>query len=259
LTEPSAVLLWRLGMTWSLLAAVVDALTGRGIVLSGFVLLGPFCVLFTGRWLRTAVAGLVGISLVVVLGIPDGIWGTSLERFLIGLAVLVAATCTLALVVTARTAASLMFTAYLATACGSPAPTTGRTAVPATSAAARPVTCRQQLQTWEHGPSSAEDKMAAAVTAVHTAERSGNVSAIRSALRKLMPAAVAAAKAPPPRCTDPGKLYGEYVTAVYLAGYDGHSATGTSDLLKAMAPLKGLKTIQAQLTAEANRATTVNP
>ncbi len=100
--------------------------------------------------------------------------------------------------------------------------------------------------------------MAAAVTAIRTAERSGNVSAIRSALRKLMPAAVAAAKAPPPRCTDPGKLYGEYVTAVYLAGYNAQSATGTSGLLKAMAPLKDLKTIQSQLTAEANSATAVN-
>ena len=100
MSEPSAVLLWRLGTAWSLLVAVVDALTGRGIVLSGFVLLGPYCVLFTGRWLRTAAAGALGISLVVVLGIPDGIWGTSLERFLIGLAVLVAATSTLALVPT---------------------------------------------------------------------------------------------------------------------------------------------------------------
>jgi hypothetical protein len=251
-------LLWRLGMTWSLLVAVVDALTGRGIVLSGFVLLGPYCVLFTGRWLRTAVAGLVGISIVVVLGIPDGIWDTSLERFLIGLAVLVAATSTLALVVTVRTGLSLMFSAYLATACSSPATTTSSTAAPVTSAAARPVSCRQQYQAWEHGPSSAQDKMAAAVTAVQTAEQSGNISAIRSALRKLMPVAVAAAQAPPPRCTDPGALCGDYVTAVYLAGYDAYSAAGTSDLLEAAAPLKGLKTIQSQLAAEASRATATN-
>jgi len=247
-------LLWRLGMAWSLLVAVADALTGRGIVLSGFVLLGPYCVLFTGRWLRTAVAGVLGISLVVVLAIPDGIWGTSLERFLIGLAVLVAATSTLALLVTVRTGLSLMITAYLATACGGTAASTGGTAAPVTSAA-RPVPCRQQYQAWEHGPAAARDQMEAAVTAVQAAERSGNAFAFKSTLRKLMPAALAAAKAPPPRCADPGGLYGQYVTAVYVAGDNAHSATGTSGLLKAAAPLKGLKTVQAQLTAEANRAT----
>jgi hypothetical protein len=254
LSEPSAVLLWRLGMAWSLLVAVADALTGRGIVLSGFVLLGPYCVLFTGRWLRTAVAGVLGISLVVVLAIPDGIWGTSLERFLIGLAVLVAATSTLALLVTVRTGLSLMVTAYLATACGGTAASTGGAAAPVTSAA-RPVPCRQQYQAWEHGPAAAQDQMEAAVSAVQAAERSGNASALKSTLRKLTPAALAAAKAPPPRCADPGALYGQYVTAVYVAGDNAHSATTTSGLLKAAAPLKDLKTVQAQLTAEANRAT----
>jgi hypothetical protein len=240
-------------MAWSLLVAVVDALTGRGIVLSGFVLLGPYCVLFTGRWLRTAVAGVMGIGLVVVLGIPDGIWGTSLERFLIGLAVLVAATSTLALVVSIRTGLSLMFTAYLATACGSPA-APASTATPVTSVAARPVSCRQQYQAWEHGP-AAQDKMEAAVQAVQAAERTGNVSAIRSTLRKLMPAALAAAQVPPPRCADPGGLYSEYVTTVYTAGDNAHSAAGTASLLQAAASLKGLKTIQSQLAAEATRAT----
>lgn len=114
LSEPSAVLLWQLGMAWSSAAAVVDAWTGRRLVLSGLVLIGPYCVLFTGRWLRTAVAGAWAICLVAVLGIPDGIWGTGLGRVLIGLAVLVAISSTLALVITVRTGLSLMVTASLA-------------------------------------------------------------------------------------------------------------------------------------------------
>jgi len=240
-------------MTWSLLAAVVDAATGRGIVLSGFVLLGPYCVLFTGRWLRTAVAGAIGIGLVLVLAIPDGIWGTSLERFLIGLAVLVAASSTLALFIGVRTGLSLMVTASLATACGSSSASSSRPPAPAASAA-QPVSCRQQYQAWEHGP-AAQDKMEAAVQAVQAAERTGNVSAIRSTLRKLMPAALAAAQVPPPRCADPGGLYSEYVTTVYTAGDNAHSAAGTASLLQAAASLKGLKTIQSQLAAEATRAT----
>lgn len=253
LTEPAAVLLWRLGMAWSLLVGVADVVTGRGIVLSGFVLLGPFCVLFTGRWLRTAVAGVTGIGLVVVLGIPDGIWGTSLERCLIGLAVLVAATSTLTLVVTVRTGLSLMFTAYLAAACSSPAAPTST--APAASATARPASCRQQYQAWQHGPAAAEATMEMAVKVVQIAEQSGNTSAIRSTLRKLVPAALAAAQAPPPRCADQNGLYGEYVTAVYAAGHDARLATRTASLLEAAASLKGLKTIQAQLTADADRAT----
>jgi hypothetical protein len=253
LSEPTAVLLWRLGLAWSLLVAVVDASTGRGIVLSGFVLLGPYCVLFTGRWLRTAVAGAVGICLVIVLAIPDGIWGTSLERFLIGLAVLVAASSTLALVITVRTGLSLMVTASLATACGSSA-SSSRPAAPVTTAA-RPVSCRQQYQAWENGPASAANKMGVAASAVLVAEQSGDASALRSALKKLVPAALNAADFPSPRCADPEDLYSEYVDAVFLAGDTASTAKGTSGLLKAAAPLKDLKTIEAQMAAEVNRTT----
>jgi hypothetical protein len=256
LPEPSAVWLWRLGLAWSVLVAAVDALTGRGIILSGLVLLGPFCVLFTGRWLRTAVAGAVGICLVLVLGIPDGIWGTSLERFLIGLAVLVAASSTLALIITVRTGLSLMVSASLATACGGSA-SSSRPAAPATSVM-QPVPCRQQYQAWKHGPALAEDKMQAAVSAVQATEESGNAPALRSALKKLVPAALAAAQVPPPRCADPDGLYSEYVTAVYVAGDNARSAEGTSGLLKAAAPLQGLKTIESRLAAEASRAMAKN-
>jgi hypothetical protein len=70
LPEPSGVALWQLGMAWSSLAAVVDASMGRRVVLSGLVLAGPVCVFFTGRWLRTALAGAWATGLVVVLGIP---------------------------------------------------------------------------------------------------------------------------------------------------------------------------------------------
>jgi hypothetical protein len=247
-------LLWQFGMAWSSIAAVVDASTGRRIVLSWFVLAGPVCVLFTGRWLRTAVAGAWAIGLVVVLGIPDGIWGTQLQGVLIGLAVLVAVGSTLALVISVRSALWLTVTASLAAGCGSPAAPSRRPAVPS----ARPVSCRQQYEAWKRNPALAEDKMQAAVNAVQAAERSGNTAEVRSTLKRLMPAALVAAQSPPPRCVDPDGLYSEYVTTVYQAGYDAHSAQGISNLLKAAAPLKGLETIDSQLTAEANRAMAKN-
>jgi hypothetical protein len=117
LSEPPAVLLWQLGIAWSSLVAVADACTGRHVVLSGFALLGPVCVFFTGRWLRTALAGAWATGLVLVLGVPDGIWGSGLETPLICAAVVVAVISTLLLVMTARACLSLTATAVLA-ACG---------------------------------------------------------------------------------------------------------------------------------------------
>jgi hypothetical protein len=66
-------------------------------------------------------------------------------------------------------------------------------------ATARPVSCRQQYEVWTRGSALAEDRMQAAVTTVQAAEQSENAAAIRSALNRLMPAALVAAQAPPPR------------------------------------------------------------
>ena len=96
--------------------------------------------------------------------------------------------------------------------------------------------------------------MRAAVNAILVAEQSGDASALRSALKKLVPAVLASAEFPSPRCVDPEDLYSEYVTAVYVAGDTASRAKETSGLLKAAAPLKGLKTIEAQMAAEVNRA-----
>ena len=64
-------------------------------------------------------------------------------------------------------------------------------------------------------------------------------------MKKLVPAAMAATQGSPPQCADPGGLYGEFVVAVYAAGRNARSAKGISGLLKAAAPLKGLKTMES--------------
>lgn len=251
---PSAVLLWRLGLASSSAAAVVDAWTGRRIVLSGLVLIGPYCVALTGRWLRTALAGLWAICLVVVLGVPDGIWDTRLETSLIGLAVFVAVSSTLAILITLRRVLSLAVTGFLA-ACGGHGASPGRPTV----SPARPVSCRQQYETWQHGPASAQvSQLAPTLRTVQVAGDSGDVSGMATAMRKLMPAAVVLAGDPVPGCADPAGLYTEYVTRIYAAGDDARSATGLSGLLRAAAPLKGLKTIESRLTAEVNYALSKN-
>ena len=69
--------LWLLGLELSVCVAVVDAALGHRVILIGLLIAGPCCVLLTGRWLPTGLTGLWVIGLAVVLGLPDGIWGTS--------------------------------------------------------------------------------------------------------------------------------------------------------------------------------------
>jgi hypothetical protein len=251
LSEPSTVLLWQFGMAWSSLAAVVDTATGRRSVLSGLVLLGPVCAFFTGRWLRTALAGAWATGLIAVLGIPDGIWGSRLEALLIAAAVLVAVASTLALVVTVRTCLSVAVTVSLAAGCGSP-PVPSGTRPPVS--AARPVSCRQQYERWKQGPGFAQYRgVKADVNAVVAADRSHSVARLRAALKRLMPAVVSNGNVDPlPSCADPVGLYDRYFTRVYMVGKEASFAKGLSGLLKAAAPLKDMKRIESQLAAEAN-------
>jgi hypothetical protein len=251
LSKPSAVLLWQLGIASSSLAAVIDASTGRRIVLSGFVLIAPVCAALTGRWLRTAAAGAWAIFLIVVLGVPDGIWGTRLETSLICIAVFVAVSSTLGLLITFRGALSLAATGLFAAGCSSHAAPPARPAPSPT----RPVSCRQQSEAWESSPGPAQlSELAATLGTIRAAEDSADVPALMTRLKKLTPASLALVRHPIPVCADPAGLYIGLVERVAQAGYDARSATGLTSLLKAAAPLKGLTTTESRLRAEVNRA-----
>jgi len=69
--------LWVLSLLLPVLVASIDAALGPGVVLIGLLIVGPCCALLTGRWVPTALTGLWAVSLAVVLGLPDGIWGTT--------------------------------------------------------------------------------------------------------------------------------------------------------------------------------------
>ena len=70
--------LWVLGLAGSIIVAAVDAALGNRVVLIGLLIVGPCCVVLTGRWIPTALTALWVISLAVLLGLPDGIWGTAI-------------------------------------------------------------------------------------------------------------------------------------------------------------------------------------
>jgi hypothetical protein len=75
---------WVLGLTVSLLVTAADAALGHRVVLVGLLIVGPCCVLLTGRWLLTGLTGLLVICLGAVLGLPDGIWGTTAHLAFVG-------------------------------------------------------------------------------------------------------------------------------------------------------------------------------
>jgi cation:H+ antiporter len=76
--------LWVLGLAVSVIVAITDAGLGHRVVLVGLLIIGPCCVLLTGRWLPTGLTGLWVITLAAVLGLPDGIWGSSTHLIFLG-------------------------------------------------------------------------------------------------------------------------------------------------------------------------------
>jgi cation:H+ antiporter len=76
--------LWIVSLAMSGLVAGVDAGFGPRVVLIGLLIIGPCGALLTGRWVPTAVTGLWATGLALVLGLPDGIWGTATHVAFLG-------------------------------------------------------------------------------------------------------------------------------------------------------------------------------
>ncbi len=85
-----------LALVMTVIVAATDAALGHHVVLIGLLIIGPCCALLTGRWVLTGVTGLWVIGLAIVLGIPDGIWGTSIHLVFLAAVAGVACVSTLA-------------------------------------------------------------------------------------------------------------------------------------------------------------------
>jgi hypothetical protein len=88
--------LWVLGLALSAAVAAADAALGSRLVLIGLLIVGPCCVLLTGRWVPTGLTGLCAAGLAVILGVPDRIWGTATHLAFLAAVVAVALASTLA-------------------------------------------------------------------------------------------------------------------------------------------------------------------
>src|SRR5690242_2567103 len=85
-------------------------------------------------------------------------------------------------------------------ACSHSTAPTAASASHGTVTAAAPVSCRQQYQTWEHGPGKG---LIATVHAVSMASTAGNHQILTAALEKAKPIVARAARYPVPACADP--------------------------------------------------------
>ena len=90
--------LWVIGLAASFIVAAIDAALGNRAVLIGLLIVGPCCVVLTGRWVPTALTGLWVTGLAVALGLPDGIWGTAIFFIWLGAVAMVALASTAAAV-----------------------------------------------------------------------------------------------------------------------------------------------------------------
>jgi cation:H+ antiporter len=88
--------LWILGLALCVAVAAADAALGSRLVLIGLLIVGPCCVLLTGRWILTGLTGLWAVGLAVILGVPDGIWGTGTHLAFLAAVTAVALASTLA-------------------------------------------------------------------------------------------------------------------------------------------------------------------
>jgi len=82
--------IWATSVVLCVVVAAADALTGQRVILMGLLVLGPCCAMLTRRWSRAAISGAVAVGLAVLLGVPDGIWGTAAHFVFIGAVLVVA-------------------------------------------------------------------------------------------------------------------------------------------------------------------------
>ena len=95
--------IWYLALAISSIIAGIDASLGHHVILIGLLIAGPCCALLTGRWGPTASAGIWALALAILLGLPDGIWGSWTHIAFLGSVAVVAAATTAAAAVIQNT------------------------------------------------------------------------------------------------------------------------------------------------------------
>lgn len=85
---------WYASLLMCAVIAAVDAVTGHRLILMGLLAFGPVCAVLSARWRRTAVTGVVALGLVVLLGVPDQVFGTGIQYTFLAAVAIVACVAT---------------------------------------------------------------------------------------------------------------------------------------------------------------------
>ncbi len=133
------------------------------------------------------------------------------------------------------------------TACTSSAPSATPASSPAVTSSPTAITanCIQQYKAWKQGPGKG---LAAALDAVGSAETSGDVHALKAALKRAKPALAKASRHPLPACADPKG----YWTVLMMHVNAAVASTGSVATLTAV--MKDVPTITRELNTELKRA-----
>jgi hypothetical protein len=92
---------WWVALALCAVIAATDAILTH-IVLIALLAAGPFCGMLTGRWTRTATAGIWAVVLAVLLSFPDEIWDTHTQLVDLGAVAAVALLSTFAAILVER-------------------------------------------------------------------------------------------------------------------------------------------------------------
>jgi hypothetical protein len=124
----------------------------------------------------------------------------------------------------------------------------------AEAAAAR--RCKQAFSAWREGPATAElNQLLATLKALQVAGSGKDLAAITAATSKAGQAAAQLTRFPVPVCADPGGNFATLLTRVQSAAAGAGSAHSLPAVVQALAPLKGVPTLEAQFTDEVKLTT----
>jgi hypothetical protein len=124
----------------------------------------------------------------------------------------------------------------------------------AEAAAAR--RCKQAFSAWRDGPATAElNQLLATLKALQVAGSGKDLAAITAATNKAGQAAAQLTRLPVPVCADPGGNFAALLTRVQSAAAAAGSAHSLPAVVQALAPLKGVPTLEAQFTDEVKLTT----
>jgi negative regulator of replication initiation len=116
--------------------------------------------------------------------------------------------------------------------------------------------CKQLYQSWEHGSAHTEiSQFLSALGALMSTDSGTDLSATATAAEKAARPAAPLTRLPVPACADPANTLAQILATVRTAAASARAAKSRSAMTRALAPLKGVPSLEAAFTAEVKTAT----